>query len=136
MAAKGALYVRLRRLQTGLGSSQATEAGRSPHHFLPPHDRSSLCAAASPLTPMLSMVSEPSLIAPPVRTQVPSAVLLQALHGMRSMSPGQSVHLPNLLVGASGSDHGGKRDHCCDDELHHRCSCIVASTGLPQDRLL
>src|SRR5271168_1817285 len=58
-------------------------------HFLAPHSRSSLCAAASPLTPILLMVSEPSLIDPPVRTQDPSPALLHALHGMRSMSPGQ-----------------------------------------------
>jgi hypothetical protein len=58
-------------------------------HFFLPHSRSSLCAAASPLTPMFSMVSEPSLIDPPVRAQEPSPFLVQALHGMRSMSPGQ-----------------------------------------------
>src|SRR6202051_3278604 len=61
----------------------------SRHFFFAPHSRSSLCAAASPLTPMLLMVSEPSLIDPPVRTQDPSEALLHALHGMRSMSPGQ-----------------------------------------------
>src|ERR1700722_6613445 len=38
---------------------------------------------------MLPMVSEPSLTDPPVRTQDPSGVLLHALHGIRSMSPGQ-----------------------------------------------
>src|ERR1700722_18633535 len=37
---------------------------------------------------MLAMVSDPSLTEP-LSTQVPSPVLLHALHGIRSMSPGQ-----------------------------------------------
>src|SRR6185437_9006123 len=42
---------------------------------------------------------------------------------------GPVVHLPDLLVGASRSDHGGERDSCYGPKLQHRCFISTPSTS-------
>ena len=57
-------------------------------YFFGPQVLSTMCAAASPLTAMSLKTDAPSLTEP-CRTQPPSAIFVQALHGICSMSSGQ-----------------------------------------------